>query len=104
MEPPAVTADTGFEAAAHLVLDYLNDQLPMGFWSITRVENDRQTYLYLDENTYDLHQGGSHPWPSSYCVRMVAGAAPRMRLSRPTARFASKRWNMKCRTRSASKP
>ncbi len=68
----------GFRATAQAVLDYLNEQLPMGFWSITRVENDRQTYLYLNDNTYGLTPGGSQPWPDSYCVHMVAGAAPRI--------------------------
>jgi diguanylate cyclase (GGDEF)-like protein len=71
-------AEAGFGAASQLVLDYLNEHMPMGFWSITRVENDRQTYLYLDDNTYGLSRGGSHPWQDSYCVHMVAGTTPRI--------------------------
>ncbi len=74
-----VTAESqGFRATAQVVLDYLNVHLPMGFWSITRVENDRQTYLYLDDNVYGLTAGGSHPWEDSYCVHMVAGTTPRI--------------------------
>jgi diguanylate cyclase (GGDEF)-like protein len=75
---PAVAASAGFQKASRLVLDYLNRHMPMGFWSITRVENDRQTYLYLDDNDYGLRQGGSHPWRDSYCVHMAAGIAPRI--------------------------
>ena len=75
---PTLTASAGFNAAARLILDYLNTHVPMGFWSITRVENGRQTYLYLKDNSYGLTQGGSHPWEDSYCIHMAAGAAPRI--------------------------
>jgi diguanylate cyclase (GGDEF)-like protein len=67
-----------FRAASQVVLDYLNTTMPMAFWSITRVENDRQTYLYLDDNDYGLMVGGSHAWQDSYCIHMVAGEAPRI--------------------------
>jgi len=71
--PPAA----GFERAAVVVLDFLREQMPLAFWAITRVENDRQTYLYLDaDNGYGLQQGGSHPWQDSYCIHMAAGHTP----------------------------
>lgn len=74
---PAMTPSMTFDQAAQAVLDYLRTSVPMGFWSVTRVENGRQTYLYLDEdNSYGLHKGGSHPWEASYCIHMVAGRAP----------------------------
>ena len=76
--PAAGVAQSGFRAASQVVLDYLNTNMPMGFWSITRVENDRQTYLYLDDNDFGLTVGGSHPWSESFCVHMVAGTAPRI--------------------------
>nr|WP_255645931.1 diguanylate cyclase [Actinoplanes polyasparticus] len=67
----------GFEHAAQLVLDYLHEQMPLAFWAVTRVENGRQMYLYLDaDNGYGLRQGGSHPWQDSYCIHMAAGKAP----------------------------
>jgi diguanylate cyclase (GGDEF)-like protein len=69
---------SGFRAASQLVLNFLNATMPMAFWSITRVENDRQTYLYLNHNEYGRTVGGSHPWSDSYCVRMVAGTGPRI--------------------------
>nr|WP_221375344.1 ATP-binding protein [Actinoplanes polyasparticus] len=68
---------TGFEHAAHLVLDYLHEQMPLAFWAVTRVESGRQIYLYLDsDNGYGLRQGQSHPWEDSFCVHMAAGDAP----------------------------
>ncbi|GIF17213.1 ATP-binding protein [Actinoplanes teichomyceticus] len=70
------TAGT-FERAARLVLDYLHEQMPLAFWAVTRVENGRQTFLYLDpDNGYGLRQGQSHAWEDSYCMHMAAGRAP----------------------------
>ncbi|MFI6070926.1 diguanylate cyclase domain-containing protein [Actinoplanes sp. NPDC051343] len=78
IELPSAAA---FEHAAHLVLDYLHDRMPLAFWAVTRVENGRQTYLYLDaDNGYGLRQGQSHPWQDSFCVHMAAGRAPTVAL------------------------
>lgn len=75
--PIASSPGAGFEQTARLVLDYLHDEMPLAFWAITRVENDQQTYLYLDaDNGYGLRQGDSHPWQDSFCVHMAAGRAP----------------------------
>ncbi|MDQ2758834.1 MAG: diguanylate cyclase [Actinomycetota bacterium] len=65
-----------FEEASSLVLDYLWRTLPLSFWAVTRVENDRQTYLHLQASGHGLQQGGSHDGESSYCISMVAGRAP----------------------------
>ena len=74
----AVAADYGFRATAMVVLDYLNQNFPMASWSITRLENDRQTHLYVEDNDYGLAVGDGHPWADSYCIHMVAGTAPRI--------------------------
>ena len=78
--PPllALAESAGFQAASRFVLDFLNQNMQMGFWSVTRVENDRQTYLYLDENGFGLSRGGSTPWEDTFCRQMVAGNAPRI--------------------------
>lgn len=53
-----MTADMNFDVAAGLVLAYLREEVPSAFWSATRVENGRQTYLYLDpDNGYGLPVG-----------------------------------------------
>ncbi|MGN6334374.1 MAG: GGDEF domain-containing protein [Motilibacteraceae bacterium] len=76
--PAPLLLDTpvSFDTACTLVLDYLREHVPLGFWSVTRAENGRQTYLALGENVYGLLQGGSHPWEDSYCVHMTAGRGP----------------------------
>ena len=76
MSLPAVSPAVPFDQAARVVLAYVREHVPMGFWSVTRVENGRQTYLYLDDNAYGLQRGGSHPWEDSFCVHMAAGTAP----------------------------
>ncbi|HEX5740165.1 MAG TPA: ATP-binding protein [Pilimelia sp.] len=74
---PALKPGDTFAHAAQLVLDYLHAHLPLAFWAVTKVENGRQVYLYLDAyNGYGLRQGDSHPWEDSYCVHMAAGRAP----------------------------
>ena len=74
---PTLALDSGFDAAARAVLGYLQEHVPLAFWSVTRVENGRQTYLYLDDdNGYGLPRGGSHPWQDSFCIHMAAGSAP----------------------------
>ncbi|GLY06478.1 hypothetical protein Acsp01_68570 [Actinoplanes sp. NBRC 101535] len=71
--PPAAT----FENAARIVLDYLHERMPLAFWAVTRVEDGRQTYLYLDaDNGYGLRQGSGQAWQDTYCMHMVAGNAP----------------------------
>jgi diguanylate cyclase (GGDEF)-like protein len=74
---PMITAAHDFDVAANLVLEYLRENVPLAFWSVTRVENGRQTYLYLDgDNGYGLPQGGAHRWEDSFCIHMAAGTAP----------------------------
>ncbi|MCC5950401.1 MAG: sensor domain-containing diguanylate cyclase [Nitriliruptoraceae bacterium] len=67
-----------FEVASRAVLRFLRAELPMGYWSIARVEGGHQRYLYLDEDAYGVVEGDSHPWESSFCIHMVAGEAPRV--------------------------
>ena len=76
MTLPQITSTMTFDEAARAVLAHLREFVPMGFWAVTRVENDRQTYLFLDDNVYSAPQGGSHPWAESYCLHMAAGTTP----------------------------
>ena len=74
---PMLTADMAFDTAARMVLGYLEVHLPMALWSVTRVENDRQTFLYVNEdNSYQRRQGTSQSWEDSFCIHMAAGRGP----------------------------
>lgn len=66
-----------FDIAAELVLEHLSQHLPLALWSVTRVENNRQTFLYLNEgNGYGIVRGDSTPWQDTFCVHMVEGRTP----------------------------
>ena len=76
MTYPAITPSMGFDDVARAVLAHLREHVPMGFWSVTRVENGRQTYLYLDDNDYGLTAGQAHQWEDSFCIHMASGTGP----------------------------
>ena len=66
-----------FDIAAELVLEHLSKHLPLALWSVTRVENNRQTFLYLNEdNAYGVTRGDFTPWPDTFCIHMVEGQTP----------------------------
>lgn len=65
-----------FDQAARAVLVHLREHVPMGFWVIARVENGRESYLYLDDTVYGATEGGSHPWEESYSTHLAAGTGP----------------------------
>ena len=67
-----------FAEAAKLVLDFLAENVPMGLWSVTRVENDQQTLLYLNGDQYAIEPGAASPWQDTFCIHMAAGTAPRV--------------------------
>ncbi len=74
---PVFSPQMEFDEAARLVRGYLHEHVPLAFWAVTRVENGRQTYLFLaEDNSYGLPQGGSHLWQDSFCIHMASGAAP----------------------------
>ena len=59
MALPQLSPDMGFDDAANLVVEYLTEHVPLALWSVTRVENDRQTFLYMNEgNSYHMSKGG----------------------------------------------
>jgi len=77
MTLPQLSPDMDFDDAANMVVEYLTGLVPLALWSVTRVENDRQTFLFVNEgNSYHMTKGGGSPWKDSYCIHMVAGTAP----------------------------
>ena len=72
-----LTSDLDFTTASRLVLEYLQTNVPMALWGVTRVENGRQTFIHLDEaNEYGFTRGRTGAWEDSYCFHMVAGRGP----------------------------
>ena len=75
---PQANSEPTFAQASRDVLAYLREHVPMAFWAVTRVENGRQTYLYVEDDTYGLRPGGFHEWSESFCIHMTAGSTPRI--------------------------
>jgi hypothetical protein len=63
---PPVTANMTFDHAARAALAFLRAYAPRGLWSVTRLESDRQTRLYLDDAEYGLPEGQAVPWEGSF--------------------------------------
>ncbi len=77
MAVPQLSPDMDFDEAANMVVEYLTENVPLALRSVTRVENDRQTFMFMnDDNSYHMEKGGGHPWEDSYCIHMAAGTAP----------------------------
>jgi diguanylate cyclase (GGDEF)-like protein len=74
---PSAPPTPAFDVAARRVLAYLREALPLALWSVSRVENGRQTHLYLaEDNGYQLVPGDGCAWEDSFCIRMVERGAP----------------------------
>jgi diguanylate cyclase (GGDEF)-like protein len=65
-----------FEEASAAVLAYLNTSLPLGFWSVTRYDGERQVYLSAVGDAYDIAVGDATQWSETMCQYAVAGVAP----------------------------
>jgi diguanylate cyclase (GGDEF)-like protein len=74
---PGLSPGMSFDTGTRRVLAYLQAHVPMSLWAVTRLENGRQTFVYLDEpNGYGVPRGDTSPWEDSFCVHMVAGDGP----------------------------
>lgn len=76
--PPQLSPDMSFGEASRLVVDYLREAIPLGYWAVTRYDGDRQLYLEVSDEVYGTAPGDSHPWADSLCVRMQAGRGPQV--------------------------
>jgi diguanylate cyclase len=73
---PAAPPEAAFEAACAAVLDYLKTAVPMGYWSVSRYDGERQLYLQVRDDVYGTKAGDSHAWSDSFCQFMVQGSPP----------------------------
>ena len=71
---PAAPPEAAFEAACAAVLDYLKSEVPLGYWSVSRYDGERQLYLQVRDDVYGTKAGDSHSWDDSFCQYMVQGS------------------------------
>jgi diguanylate cyclase len=76
--PPALSGISTFDEASRLVLDYLKVQVPMDFWTVSRVIGGRQVYLAVTTNELGLDVGDGPRWHDSLCHAMWSEGAPRV--------------------------
>ena len=75
--PPLAGVST-FDEATRLVLAYLQEQVPMDFWTVSRVIDGRQVYLDVTPNELDLAVGDGPSWEDSLCHSMWERGGPRV--------------------------
>ena len=75
---PALSAEMSFDDASALVVDYLKQAVPLGYWAVTRYDGERQLYLEVRDDAYGLQAGDSHPWEDTFCCRMHGGRGPQI--------------------------
>jgi diguanylate cyclase (GGDEF)-like protein len=75
---PRLSGVSTFDEATRLVLDYLQKQVPMDFWTVSRVIDGRQVYLEVTPNELDLAVGDGPSWEDSLCHSMWEEGGPRV--------------------------
>lgn len=78
MPLPSPTTGATFDEACAVVLAYLQQTLPMGFWSVTRHSGDAQLYLAVQDSIYGKVAGDSHLWSDSMCQHMIVADGPQI--------------------------
>jgi diguanylate cyclase len=65
-----------FERASEAVLAFLQDELDMGLWAITRVVGGEWIVLSSEQHGFEVAPGDVFRYDDTFCKRMVEGAAP----------------------------
>lgn len=63
-----------FSASAQRIVDYLNAHTPLTDWSVSRVAGGEQVHVHVHPGEL-ISVGTRVPWPTTFCNRMVLGAA-----------------------------
>ncbi|GGF42989.1 sensor domain-containing diguanylate cyclase [Williamsia phyllosphaerae] len=70
------TAPPRFDEASADVLTYLRQAIPIGTWTVTRFDGERQIYLSVDDTDLGLSSGDSVAWSDSMCQYSVTRTRP----------------------------
>lgn len=63
-----------FSASAQRIVDYLNAHTPIPDWSVSRISGGEQVHVHVHPEAF-LSVGQREPWPETFCIRMLGGAA-----------------------------
>lgn len=70
------TAPPRFDDASDDVLAYLRRVIPIGTWTVTRFDGERQIYLSVDDTDLGLSSGDSVAWSDSMCQYSATRTRP----------------------------
>jgi diguanylate cyclase (GGDEF)-like protein len=65
-----------FAAASRGVLAFLQTQVPLGLWMVTRTDGQRWIVLQADDRGYGIKPGDVLPYAESLCAQRLAGETP----------------------------
>jgi two-component system NtrC family sensor kinase len=60
------------------VVTFLKSAVPMAFWSVTRLDVDRQVFVSVQDDAYGKVSGDGNAWSDSLCQYMVRGETPQI--------------------------
>lgn len=69
-----VTGADLFSSSAQRIVDYLNRHTPIADWSVSRVAGGEQVHVHVHPGEL-ISVGTRAPWPTTFCNRMMLGAA-----------------------------
>ncbi len=72
----SVSTSSAFDEASQAVVDYLARAIPLGTWSVTRYDGERQVYLSLAGTGHTLTAGDNVAWADTLCQYSTSGLAP----------------------------
>ncbi len=80
MHLPELSPTMNFAQASAAVVDFLQREVPMGLWSVTRCDGERQMHLEVRDEEYGFVPGSSVDWGDSFCKHTVEGGTPGLAL------------------------
>lgn len=76
--PSVVHPFDSFESASRAVLGYLQQQIGLDLWLVTRNEGEHWLVLFARDEGYGVEDGTLLRWSDSFCSRMVEGRGPQI--------------------------
>jgi PAS domain S-box-containing protein len=67
-----------FDDVCAEILGFLKAAVPMGFWSVTRFDGDRQVFVSVRDDAYGKKPGDWTDWSDSLCQFVIRGEAPQI--------------------------
>ena len=76
--PPLLPPLMAFDEACRLVVEHLKREVPLAFWSVSRLDDGKQIHVCVKDDFYGKAAGSHHAWSDSFCQYAVAGVAPQI--------------------------